>query len=37
MHRYADGARLRIGFDRAWALNHDDTEVDDLEVLGACR
>lgn len=26
----------RIAFDRAWALNHNATEADDLWVLGVC-
>jgi hypothetical protein len=26
----------RIGFDRAWRLNHNETETDDVWVLGVC-
>jgi hypothetical protein len=31
-----DGRHFKVAFDRAWRLNHDDTEVDDLWVLGVC-
>jgi hypothetical protein len=31
-----DGRHLEVGFDRAWRLNHNGTEVDDLWVLGVC-
>jgi hypothetical protein len=31
-----DGRHLKVAFDRAWQLNHNDTEVDDLWVLGVC-
>ena len=27
----------RLAFDRAWQLNHNATEVDDVWVLGVCR
>jgi hypothetical protein len=27
----------RLAFDRAWRLNHDATETDDVWVLGVCR
>jgi hypothetical protein len=37
VQRVADeGHSLRMPFDRAWAINHDRTEVDDVYVLGAC-
>lgn len=26
----------KLGFDRAWALNHNDTRTDDVWVLGVC-
>jgi hypothetical protein len=31
-----DGVHRRISFDRAWRLNHNGTDVDDLWVLGVC-
>ena len=31
-----DGVHRKITFDRAWRLNHDDTDVDDVWVLGVC-
>ena len=31
-----DRVHRKISFDRAWRLNHDATDVDDLWVLGAC-
>jgi hypothetical protein len=31
-----DGRHHKVAFDRAWQLNHDDTEVDDLWVIGVC-
>ena len=34
--RAADGRVLRLAFDRAWALNHNASEADDLWVLGVC-
>lgn len=32
----ARGRSVRMSFDRAWAINHNRTEVDDVYVLGAC-
>ena len=34
--RAADERVLRIGFDRAWAANHNGTTADDLWVLAVC-
>jgi hypothetical protein len=31
-----DGRHVEVAFDRAWRLNHNDTEVDDLWVVGVC-
>ncbi|MFL6060651.1 MAG: hypothetical protein ACJ72E_05430 [Marmoricola sp.] len=36
VHRFSDGATVRMPFMTAWRANHDDTEVDDLWVLGVC-
>jgi hypothetical protein len=36
VHSFRDDARRQVGFDLAWTLNHNDTEVDDLWVLGVC-
>lgn len=33
---FADDAVEEIGFDRAWSRNHNDSEADDLWVLGVC-
>ena len=34
--RFRDKAHLRMPFDRAWALDHDQSEANDLWVLGGC-
>lgn len=31
-----DGVHRKLSFDRAWRLNHNSTEVDDVWVLGVC-
>jgi hypothetical protein len=36
VHVFRDEERVRMAFDRAWRLNHNKTEVDDVQVLGAC-
>ena len=36
VHRYSDGATVRVPFLQAWRANHNDTETDDLWVLGVC-
>jgi hypothetical protein len=36
VHRFRDGVRTKVAFDTAWAANHNDTEVDDMWVLGVC-
>lgn len=36
VHRHRDDQHVRLSFDRAWRLNHNGTEVDDVHVLGSC-
>ena len=36
VHSFRDGRTTRMAFDTAWARNHDDTEVDDVWVIGVC-
>lgn len=36
VHRFRDGRVVRTAFDDAWRANHDDTEVNDVWVLGVC-
>ena len=36
VQRVRDAVHRRIAFDRAWRINHNDTEADDLWVLGVC-
>lgn len=36
VHRFSDGATLKVPFMTAWRANHDATEADDLWVLGVC-
>lgn len=36
VHRFRDDTDQKMAFDDAWRVNHDDTEVDDVWVLGAC-
>lgn len=36
VHDFAQHADLRLAFDRAWDRNHNDTEVDDVWVVGVC-
>lgn len=31
-----DRRRHRLSFDRAWALNHDDDQLNDVWVIGHC-
>jgi hypothetical protein len=35
-HRYADGTTAKIDFKTAWDVTHDDSDVNDLWVLGIC-
>jgi hypothetical protein len=36
VHRIRDDTDLKMPFDDAWRANHDETEVDDVWVLGVC-
>jgi hypothetical protein len=36
VHSFRDNVHRKVTFATAWADNHDDTEVDDVWVLGAC-
>lgn len=36
VHRFGDGSVERVPFLDAWRENHNDTEVDDVWVLGVC-
>jgi hypothetical protein len=36
VHRFSDDATLRVSFLEAWRTNHNQTEADDLWVLGVC-
>jgi hypothetical protein len=36
VHSFRDNVHRKVAFDAAWADNHDDTEVDDVWVVGAC-
>jgi hypothetical protein len=35
-HRFSDDTTERIAFDTAWSLNHDNSESNDVWVLGVC-
>jgi len=37
VHSFRDDAHRMVSFDAAWRANHDDTEVNDVWVLGACQ
>lgn len=37
VHSFRADEDQKIAFDRAWQVNHNDTEVDDVWVLGVCR
>jgi hypothetical protein len=37
VYRFRDHTLRRMPFATAWQANHDDTEVDDVWVVGACR
>ena len=36
VHSFRDDAHRKVSFDAAWRANHDETEVDDVWVLGVC-
>jgi hypothetical protein len=36
VHRFRDDTDRKVAFDVAWRVNHDDTEADDVWVLGVC-
>ena len=36
VHSFRDDEDRRMAFDLAWRVNHNDTEVDDVWVLGVC-
>jgi len=36
VHRFSDGSTQRVDFLEAWRGNHNQTEVDDVWVLGVC-
>jgi len=36
VHSFRDRRTTRMAFDVAWGLNHDDTEADDVWVIGVC-
>jgi hypothetical protein len=36
VHSFRDDVNRRIDFDQAWGLNHNETEADDVWVLGVC-
>lgn len=37
VYSFRDHARHRMPFATAWGANHNDTEVDDVWVVGVCR
>jgi hypothetical protein len=37
VHSFRDNVHRKVEFATAWAANHDDTEVDDVWVVGVCR
>ena len=36
VHSFREDSHQKVAFDLAWRLNHDDTEVDDVWVVGVC-
>jgi hypothetical protein len=36
VHSFRADAHRKVAFDAAWAANHDDTEANDVWVLGVC-
>ncbi|RNL63161.1 hypothetical protein EFK50_15770 [Nocardioides marmoriginsengisoli] len=36
VHRFSDDATVRLPFLEAWRTNHNESEADDLWVLGVC-
>jgi hypothetical protein len=36
VHSFRDNTHRKVAFATAWADNHDDTEVNDVWVVGAC-
>jgi hypothetical protein len=36
VHSFRDNVHRKVAFAAAWADNHDDTEVDDVWVVGVC-
>lgn len=36
VHSFREDAHRKVGFDAAWRSNHNDTEADDLWVVGVC-
>jgi hypothetical protein len=36
VHDFRGSRDVKMAFDVAWRLNHDDTEVNDVWVLGVC-
>jgi hypothetical protein len=36
VHAFRDGLDRTMSLDAAWAANHNDTEVDDVWVVGVC-
>ena len=37
VHSFRDDEHRRMAFATAWAVNHDETEVNDVWVIGVCR
>jgi len=36
VHSFRTDDHRKIAFDVAWRLNHNDTDVDDVWVIGVC-
>jgi hypothetical protein len=36
VHSYRQGRHVKMAFDVAWQANHDDTEANDVWVIGVC-
>jgi hypothetical protein len=36
VHSFRDNEHRKVAFDTAWSANHDDTESNDVWVLGVC-
>jgi hypothetical protein len=36
VHSFREDAHRKVAFDVAWRVNHDDSEADDVWVVGVC-